>query len=67
MRKLFRISAICLSALFLISCVKQEQVNLLERRLSDQEQQILALNNSMGSTSKELENVRPGQADLWSD
>ena len=67
MRKLFRISAICLSALFLISCVKQEQVNLLERRLSDQEQQILALNNSMGSTSKELENVRPGQADLWSE
>lgn len=67
MRKLFRISAICLSALFLISCVKQEQVNLLERRLSDQEQQILALNNSMGSTSKELENVRPGQADLWTE
>ncbi|MCG8531501.1 MAG: tol-pal system protein YbgF [Desulfovibrionales bacterium] len=67
MRKIFRVSALLLCTVFLFACVRQQQVNLLERRLSDQEQQILALNNSLGSTSKALDNVRPEQADLWSE
>ncbi|MEZ6852123.1 tol-pal system protein YbgF [Halodesulfovibrio aestuarii] len=67
MRITIRITIVCLSTLFLLACVKQEQVNLLERKLSQQEQQILVLNNSLGSTSQALETVRPEQADIWSE
>lgn len=67
MRIAIRVTLVCLSALFLLACVKQEQVNLLERKLSQQEQQILAINNSLGSTSQALETVRPEQADIWSE
>lgn len=67
MRLAVRITLICFSMLFLFACVRQDQVNLLEQRISEQEQQILALNNSLGSTSKAIENVRPEQADIVSD
>lgn len=67
MRIAIRVTLVCLSALSLLACVKQEQVNLLESRISQQEQQILALNNSLGSTSQALETVRPEQADIWSE
>lgn len=67
MRIAIRVTLVCLSTLFLLACVKQEQVNLLERKLSQQEQQILALNNSLGSTSQALDTVRPEQADIWSE
>ncbi|SIN76622.1 tol-pal system protein YbgF [Halodesulfovibrio marinisediminis] len=67
MRIAIRVTLLCLSALSLLACVKQEQVNLLERKLSQQEQQILALNNTLGSTSQALDSVRPEQADIWSE
>lgn len=67
MRIAIRVTLVCLSALSLLACVKQEQVNLLESRISQQEQQILALNNSLGTTSEALETVRPEQADIWSE
>jgi tol-pal system protein YbgF len=67
MRIAIRVTLVCISTLFLLACVKQEQVNLLEQKLSQQEQQILALNNSLGSTSQALETVRPEQADIWSE
>ena len=67
MRIAIRVTLVCISTLFLLACVKQEQVNLLERKLSQQEQQILALNNSLGSTSQALDTVRPEQADIWSE
>lgn len=67
MRIAIRITLLCISTIFLFACVKQEQVNLLERKISQQDQQILELNNSVGSTSQALENVRPEQADILSE
>ncbi|MCT4533814.1 tol-pal system protein YbgF [Halodesulfovibrio sp.] len=67
MRIAIRVTVLCISTVFLFACVKQEQVNLLERKISQQDQQILELNNSVGSTSQALENVRPEQADILSE
>ena len=60
------ISCFC-TALLLGGCAQKEDVLILERKLYEQEQTLNALKSDLGKTSQEVNDVRPGQADLWSE
>ncbi|GFM34176.1 tol-pal system protein YbgF [Desulfovibrio subterraneus] len=51
----------------LTGCVKREDMDALELKVYEQDQQIQQLNQKLGRTTKELEATRPEQADMWSD
>ncbi|UZP68504.1 tol-pal system protein YbgF [Desulfovibrio mangrovi] len=51
----------------LTACVKREDMDALELKVYEQDQQIQQLNQKIGKTTKELEAARPEQADMWSD
>lgn len=67
MHVLYRFLLILLCISCLAACVKREDLDVLELKVSQQDQEIQQLNQKLGKTSKELEAARPEQADMWSD
>lgn len=67
MRSVFRLSSLLIILALATACVKQSDLLILEKKISDQEQELMMLKQQQGKTKKEVEEVRPGQADLWSE